>query len=235
MAKKTKGEGKTKVEETDTEIPAGCIMTPVFRAGYVGLPDQKGNYSIAAMWPKDTKLKGMEKLALATLKANVDEDAEFSDGYKEPFNDGDKRAKKAKRDGKPLPFYEGMKYANFGTDRPVPITDENGDTIEDDEGGVNYKDKRLHSGAYFRAIVNCYYYDNQSEGVQFGLFALQFVEEGERIGGGAAMSNDKAQGLFKTSSMEGAPPPKPKGKDKGKSDKKADKGKGGKKDKGKKK
>lgn len=51
---------------------------------------------------------------------------------------------------------------------------------------------KVYSGAYVRASVNAYAYDQKgNKGVAFGLNNVQFLTDGERLGGGQTNPNDE--------------------------------------------
>lgn len=186
MAKKDKGKKKDKEQDVPNgQLKDGELKTPIFRAGWVGLPDEDGKYSVTAIFDDETNLKELEKLALKTLRDEHGKDAEFGEDYKSPWNKGDKRAKK-----KGQPEYENTMYCNIGTNFPIEVVDAKGNSIALDE------DSELYAGAYFRAVINAYCWDNSGkEGVSFGLQALQKIRDGKKISGGG-MSPERARSLF---------------------------------------
>jgi hypothetical protein len=134
--------------------------------------------------------KSMDRAALEAnaLDAAVQEWGDKAKGWlkdeviKNPFLDGDGKQGISKKTGERHPGYEGHWFirCNSGeayrpklVDRQVlPITSKD----------------QLYSGCYVNAVVACYTWDNkeQGKGLTFGISMVQFVRDGDRLGGGGA-------------------------------------------------
>jgi len=173
------------------------------------MPADDGYYTVTAMFADDTNLKEMEQLADSTLKEKFGKKLDRDD-YNWPFMNGSKRARK-----KEQLHYKDTTYCNIKSRYKPVLLDVKGNELDEDDV------TELYSGAYFRAIIRAYAYENKdNDGVSFGLVALQKIRDGEKIGGGG-ISKEKARALFDDGVAEAE------------SEKKKDKGKGKKKNKNK--
>lgn len=180
------------------------FMTPVFRGSFVhqvwkaeGYQGSEPKYGLTAVWDpsqfseKDKKRwtaiqNALDAESLSRFKKKV---ADLPNNFKRAIRDG---AEKADLDG----FGEGTKFASITTkQRPgvvdikratVPIDDADRERLEA-EGKVEVSDLTaddVYSGAYYRATVCVYSYENVGKGVALGLMNLQKVAEGERLDAG---------------------------------------------------
>lgn len=188
MAKNKKGKApKSHAEEIVEGMPEGCVMTPVFRASWLRLPnEEKNKYEVTALFDTDENFAEMERIMKAALRSKFGKNYEIED-MRLPFNNGSKRARKSKREGKDESYFQDTTYCNFATQNEIPCADSDGTELACD-------DKALYAGAYYRAIINAYAYDNQQEGVSFGLVSLMKVRDGEKITGGTGGMSSKQAG-----------------------------------------
>ena len=162
------------------------VMTPEFRLSFPALFEmreynEKKSYGLTMLFDKGTDLSQLKAAAKAAL------DEAFPKGVKNPrtpFLDGDDKVDE---------WGEGFKgkiYVRASTQFKPQVVDQNRVAIFDAD--------KVYPGCYCRAVVAPYTYDNSgNRGVSFSLEAVQFIRDGERIGGGvsADIFNDgKVQG-----------------------------------------
>ena len=138
---------------------------------------QKGNPAIAEILQADAAEKG------ARWGANVPPTAKSV-----PMYDGDMDPKY-----NTIPDNHGAMILNCSSKDAVPIIDTTGSTPMDPAS--------IYAGCYVNAFVDVYSYDaGMSKGCAFGLVAIQFVQNGDRLDG-----RPDATTLF--DAIEGAPAP----------------------------
>lgn len=141
--------------------------------------DQKAKYSVSIIIPKKDK-KTIAKIEAAIKTAAEEGKAKFGGKvpkkYKQPLRDGDE-------DREDDDAYADSVFINANSLNKPGLVDESLDPIMDKE--------EFYSGCYGRASVNFYAYNVSGNiGVACGLNNLQKLEDGERLGGGAASAED---------------------------------------------
>lgn len=134
-------------------------------------------YSVSILIPKEnTKLIGRIEEAFKAALAQGKEKFGAKFKAKSPLKDGD-------IDRPDDPNYEGMMFLNANSSRKPTIVDSEMEEIIDPDG--------FYSGCYGRASVNLYPFQiPTNKGVAVGLNNLQFLEDGEHLGGGASSAAD---------------------------------------------
>lgn len=150
----------------------------------------KKNWTCSLLIPKSDSLAVYEKAALEAAKAEWGEKAGqmFKDKLiHNPFLDGDGPQGKSKATGEPhagFPNTTFLRVKSGEAYRPtlinrqkLPIT----------------KKTEMYSGCYCYAVVHCFTWENEKKGkgLTFGLSMLQFVKDGEQLGGGGGVDVDK--------------------------------------------
>ncbi|ADK73435.1 hypothetical protein RDJLphi1_gp34 [Roseobacter phage RDJL Phi 1] len=188
-------------------------LTPVFRGAFtktVFTPeyfddDKTGEpkYGITAIWDPEKFSKADQKRWDAIMEALDDESkARFKKSwdklpanYKKGIRDGEEKADK---EG----FEPGLQFASLTTKmRPGVVDKERKAIAKNDEEREKWEEQdkdvsnevgmdAVYSGAYYRATVVTYSYDNKGKGVALGLMNLQKVRDGERIDGRTDASAD---------------------------------------------
>jgi hypothetical protein len=168
----------------------GSLVTPEGRVSYPALfeakPDPSGRLKFGAVliFSKDADLSELKSAAGAALTQRFGANAmeQVKQGkLRWPFRDGS--AKDAPGYGPGVVFVNltsnnqpGVVDRYAGPDgRPRPITDP----------------RAVYAGCYARAAVGIYAYDKSgNRGVAFGLNALQFLRDGERLDGRKAAQDE---------------------------------------------
>lgn len=149
------------------------VMTPEFCLSFPALFEMreyqgKESYEITMVFPKGTDLTPLKAAAKAAL------DEQFPNGCKNPNNpfcDGNDKV-----DEWGSNFKDAI-YVRAKTQYKPKVVDANRVEIFDSE--------KVYAGCFCRAIVAPYAYDKAgNRGVAFSLEAVQFLRDGERIGGG---------------------------------------------------
>jgi len=187
MAEKKKG-GKRKSEISSV------IVTPIMRASFpsVHKPDtggqfSKGDYRLDLCLPKEEKdkLKPLKQLCLKTAQKHW-KGIKFND-LKTPIKDGDER------EGDNA-AYEGCVYFNAHSNRKPGIVGPDRQPLEEDQ--------EVYGGCFVRVSLVVATYERTEQvkvregsktktvkekvkGVTFYLNNVQFVKDGERLGGGS--------------------------------------------------
>lgn len=164
------------------------VKTPVFVCSFpnlakprAGQDGGKEKYSVAAIFDKNQDLTALKKLAMAAGKEKFGDKWKSKTGtgwpekFRNPFRDGS--------DKEDMPGYGDDKiFITFSanTDRPMSMFNKKVERVSFDEArGLFYP------GCKAVATVQAYAYDMpQNKGVAFGLLGIQFVGDGERLGGG---------------------------------------------------
>lgn len=161
---------------------ADPLNTPEFRAGFISVfratkakgagPEQKPKYSVRACFPPTADLSKLKAAAAAAAKEEW----------------GDKAAKMTLRS----PFRKNEELetpvAGLGDDWIIMTFSANEDRkpgIVDRKLNDILDEEDVYSGAWYRAQVRPYAYDQQgNKGVSFGLQNVQKLRDDEPIGGG---------------------------------------------------
>ena len=148
------------------------ITTPVFRLCYSKIADPeikesdgKQYWSCTAVFPKGTDLSALKAAAKHVVANSSLRDKK---GIRSPFCDGNVKADEWGE------VFRDATYIRFSTNRPPKTADKNRQPIPAAE---------FYSGCYARALVHPYAYDNVSQGVLFTLDAIQFMKDGDELGG----------------------------------------------------
>ncbi len=137
-------------------------------------------YSISLIIPKKDK-KTLDKIK-AAIESAIEEGKTSKWGGKVPKN-----LKTPLRDGdderEDDEVYAGAMFVNANSSNKPGIVDEDLNPILDKS--------EFYSGCYGRASINFYPYDsNGSKGIACGLYNLQKLEDGERLGGGGSTAEE---------------------------------------------
>ena len=142
-------------------------------------PNEKPKYSCAILIPKsDTATIGKIKAAVAAA-AEEGKGAKFGGkipkNLKQPLRDGDTESDNEE--------YAGYMFFSASSTRKPQIVDANVNPILDQD--------EFYSGCIGRASINFYAFDvKTNKGIAAGLNNIQKLEDGERLGGGAASAED---------------------------------------------
>lgn len=158
--------------------------TPVFRISFPEVITAKSfdggpeKFSCQAIWNPakfSAKDKGLWKEMLKAL------DAESMTRFKKKVKDLPANYRTGLRDGSEKPdmegYGEGKKFATLSTLMAPGVVDRDKTPISVAEGNTD----EIYPGAWFRATVNAFSYDNKGKGVAFGLMNLQKVKDGPRL------------------------------------------------------
>lgn len=179
------------------------LLTPVFRGSFAQSVFVKESYDggepkhgINAIWDP-TKFSKKDKARWDAIHELIDDEclARFKKkadtlpgNYKKGIRDGEE---KADLEG----FGKGKMFASLSTKmRPgvvdakrhiIAKDDEEKERLEAEEKEVAEQvgQDAVYSGAYYRATITVYTYDNKGKGYALGLMNLQKVADGERIDG----------------------------------------------------
>ncbi len=164
------------------------IVTPEFRVSYPHLFKAKLNdlngkeeYSVVALFKKGEDLSLLKKAAQeAIMKKWGSDKTKWPANLKSPFRDQKEREK----DGAlPGGHEAGAIFMNFKSKEKPQVVDANVQPILDES--------EFYAGCYARASVNAYAYDQKgNRGVAFGLGNIQFVKDGDPLGGRTRASDD---------------------------------------------
>lgn len=165
---------------------ADNIITPHFRAGFNSVfkpskpknakPDQEPKYSIQAFFPPTTDLSEMKREAQKAAEEKWGKD--IPKNLRSPFRKNGDLDKPV--DGIPEDWIL-MTFSAPEKSRPGLVDAKRNDIIDEVE---------VYSGAWFRAQVRAFGYDNVgNKGVSFGLQNLQKIKDDEPIGAGRTPAN----------------------------------------------
>lgn len=164
-----------KTDTIVTKIPA--------RLAFAAIGDPKENnrgqlkYGGVLLFPKDADISDLKALASQAVQAEWP-DKSKRPGLKSPFRDGDKPNSM----GNIPAGFAGHTAVNVSSNYPPGMVDQHAKRIIDGS--------RFYSGCYVLAEVNAYTYSaNGNVGVSFGLNAIQFVRDGEKLGGDGSGGN----------------------------------------------
>ncbi len=159
-------------------------VTPVFRGSFPALFEASSydggpaKFGITAVWTP-SKFSESDKKRWRELRAAMDEESmsrfrkkvkDLPANYKIGIRDG---AEKADLEG----FGEGTRFANITTKMRPGVIDAGKNKIGPEEGNAD----DAYPGAYYRATVTVYSYDNKGKGLALGLMNVQKVADGERL------------------------------------------------------
>ncbi|MFY9294474.1 MAG: ssDNA-binding protein [Methylorubrum rhodinum] len=152
-------------------------------------------------WPKDADLTVLRNMVTEAAVAEWGEKARdwLKNGtIKTPFLDGDGPQGVSKKTGERYGGYEGHWFVRTGSYQKPGVFDRAAHPTDDPQ--VAY------AGAYAYPVLNAYTWvdDKAGKGVTFGLSLVQFVKDGERLGGGAAQADPSK--FFESIPDEGGAP-----------------------------
>lgn len=139
-------------------------------------PSAEKKYSVSVLVPKtDTATKSKIDACIEAAKQsglNTKFGGKIPVGLKTPIHDGDNDAERGDRGDE----YKGHWFFTAGTKTRPGIVDENREPITDST--------KVYSGCYGRVNLNFYPYNsNGSKGIASGLNHVQFLEDGDALGG----------------------------------------------------
>lgn len=168
----------------NTKTDEDYIITPVARLAFEHLFEKDmreingqkvDKYTATLLFPKDADLSPLKKLAKRARDAKWPDPDMRPKNLKTPFRDGDVDGRG--EDGKPWEGFEGHIFIRVSSKYKPGIVDQKVRPVLDPE--------KVYSGCYVRAQVHAYVFSNMgNHGVSFGLDNVQFVKDGERLGGG---------------------------------------------------
>lgn len=156
------------------------VVTGECRLSYVhlfepwsGNPDQDKKYSTVLLIPKSDTKTYKKLLAAEKAAAEAGKERAFKGripkDLKSIIHDGDDTDKES-------PELEGHWFMTVSSKRKPTVVDRNLNEIIDPD--------KVYSGCYARAAINAYAYNvNGNRGVTFGLNHVQFLRDGEPLGG----------------------------------------------------
>lgn len=170
------------------------LVTGRLRASFVNLEEPNalsGKYQLDLLIPKDSpEVKKIKSAINKAIEEGIQRTKKWN-GKKPakcftPIKDGDEKIEEAE---KPENYaaYEGMYYITPKASKPSEffIFDRDRNRIEPDE---------IYSGCYVRASLEFFPYahDLGGKGISVKLTALQFIADGESLGGGRRSEDDVA-------------------------------------------
>ncbi len=137
-------------------------------------------------WPKDSDMTVLRKMVTEAAVAEWGEKARdwLKNGtIKTPFLDGDGPQAVSKKTGDRYAGYEGLWFVRTGSYLKPGVFDRSAHPTDDP--------KVAYAGAYAYPVLNAYTWidDKAGKGVTFGLSLVQFVKDGERLGGGGGQAD----------------------------------------------
>lgn len=169
------------------------VVTGKVRLSYVHLfepyssdPDQDPKYSVTILIPKSDKTT-LAKLAAAQEAAKEAGKSSKWEGRVPPnlsttLHDGDEEA-----DLEKSPEYGGCMYMAMSSKQRPGVVDENLNAVLDPT--------QVYSGCYARVSINAFPYSAKGKkGISFGLNNVQFLADGEPLGGRTRAEDDFAEG-----------------------------------------
>lgn len=166
------------------------VVTGKVRLSYVHLfepysnkKDQEPRYSVTILIPKRDKVT-LDKIDKAIAVAKEEGKAKHFGGripnnLKITLHDGDEEA-----DLERNPEYAGCMYMAMSSKTRPGVVDQDLNPILDSTA--------VYSGCYARVSINAFPYSNESKGISFGLNNVQFLEDGEPLGGRTRAEDDFA-------------------------------------------
>lgn len=188
MSKATKSTGITNqaLKEITTFTTGKCRLSYVHLFEPSGMPGSNvKKFSVCLLIPKsDTRTVGKIKAAIAAIKEahlNSTYQGKIPANFKLPLRDGD--AEKPED-----PAYANHWFMNASADakKKIGIVDLDNVAITDSTA--------VYSGCYGRASVNIYAFNtNGNKGIAVGLNHVQFIADGEPLGGQVSLSDAFAE------------------------------------------
>ena len=176
MATKTKGKS---ARRTLTTGVGTCSFPHLFPATIRKRDDGSEGYEVQIIIPKSDRAACR---ALLTAVKEVGEEQWGANwkGVKNALHDGDREKNKITGDGttagERYPERANSFFFTARTKFPIAVVDRQRNLITD-PGAV-------YAGCKIKLAVDVYAYSNQSQGIGFGLNGVQFVADGEPLGGG---------------------------------------------------
>lgn len=177
-------------EKSATRVVTGKVRLSychIFEA-YTNDPEKEARFSVTILIPKSDKAT-MEKILKAEAAAK-EEGKASKFGGKIPSNlssiihDGDEEA-----DLERNPEYAGHMYMAMSSKTRPGVVDQDLNPILDTTA--------VYSGCYGRVSINAFAYNTAGKkGVSFGLNNVQFLEDGEPLGGRTRAEDDFAEDLL---------------------------------------
>lgn len=165
------------------------VVTGKVRLSYVHLfekyaadEDQEAKFSCVILVPKKDKktIRAIEAAQQAAIENGKTSrwDGKIPKNLKNTFRDGDEEGDLEKN-----PEYEGHMFMNVSAKTKPGIVDRDLDPIMDSS--------QIYSGCYARVSINAFPYSVKgNKGVSFGLNNVQFLEDGEPLGGRSRAEDD---------------------------------------------
>jgi hypothetical protein len=149
---------------------------------YASSPDDDPKYSLTLLIPKSDKgtLDRIRRAQEAAKEAGKTKkwDGRIPPNLSYTLHDGDEEADLEKN-----PEYKGHMYMAISSKSRPGVVDQYRNPIDDPE--------MIYSGCYGRVSMNAYPYNAKGKkGVTFGLNNVQFLADGERLGGGRTKAED---------------------------------------------
>jgi len=165
------------------------VVTGKVRLSYVHLfepysnnPEQDAKYSVTILIPKSDTVT-LDKIAKAQAAAAEDGKAKTFGGriptnLKTTLHDGDEEADLDRN-----PEYAGHYYMAMSSKSRPGVVDADLQPVLDPA--------QVYSGCYARVSINAFPYSNSgNKGISFGLNNVQFLEDGEPLGGRTRAEDD---------------------------------------------
>lgn len=178
------------------ERASSVLITPVVRASYVNLAKAKASmgskdekFSLNLIFePEDAAAVYAEILKVAKAQFGDQAEALFaSGGLSQPLKDGSKPNKKTLVVD-PTTVGKWVISAKAAADKQPVCVASDGVTALNPAG--------IYSGCYVRAQISIYTFSMpENQGVAVGVNYVQFVKDGEKLGGGAPTLNE-AKSIF---------------------------------------
>lgn len=173
-----------------------ALTTPAFRVSYPNVFKPKRNelsnkdeYSLEAVFPKDADLSKLKAAATEAIENKWGKDKnKWPKALRSPFRAQADKIKRDEETGKeflPDPYVDGATYMNLKSTNKPGVVDEQVQPIIDPS--------KIYPGCWMRATISAYAYDQAgNRGVNFGLQNLQFVKDGDPLGGRTKPEDDFA-------------------------------------------
>ena len=159
------------------------IITPPFRISFpslvtaTGYQDGPKKFGVTALWLADD-VKGRHKDSWGVLIKALD--AQAREFFDTPLSRLPANIRRGIRNGNEKAhmngYGDGVLFASLSTDRKPQVVDLSKEIIPD-----NRIPTMCYPGAWCRASVNVYAYDNIGKGVAIGLNNLQWLGHGDRL------------------------------------------------------
>ncbi len=179
----------------DIDFAKYSFTTPVFRGSFIDvfdgekIVDEKTKeeyikYSLTMLFDVGENLTGMKDLGRQLMTELFGADPKmWPAGWLKPWSD---QASKSKDNPNAQKTYDGYKIGalccNGSAYRKPQVFDQIGNELFDKT--------KVYSGCYMRANVTLKWFDNKSKGLKLQINALQFVKDGEPLGGSSVAFAD---------------------------------------------